>query len=153
MAAHHLLYGNLFQNIPQIRIFRRFESPLDFYNDKELHARFRFRSDSIQYIADLVRDELERSTARNKSLSVEMQVLMAIRFFARWEFPGIGRGYVWSNEIHRFPDSTRSCQFTGQHKRQIYSLAHRSRSCNNCPILLPEGKIPKSDWSHRWDPH
>lgn len=86
MAADQLLFGNLLANINPIRRFRRFESPLDYYSDEELYKRFRFRSDSIEFIANLVREDLERDTLRNVSLSVETQVLLAIRFFASGSF-------------------------------------------------------------------
>ena len=56
---------------------------LDTYTDEEIRDRYyRFRRDSIGEICQIVCDDLERPTKRNKALSVEIQVLAALRFLA-----------------------------------------------------------------------
>uniref|UniRef100_A0A8C5N5G4 Putative nuclease HARBI1 n=1 Tax=Gouania willdenowi TaxID=441366 RepID=A0A8C5N5G4_GOUWI len=60
--------------------------PLEQYTNEELYARFRFGNADIKYIADLVRPELQRRTRRSHSLSVEEQVLIALRFYASGSF-------------------------------------------------------------------
>ena len=54
----------------------------DGYTDEELRARYRFGKESIQYITDLLADNLCRKTNRNRPLSALQQVLIALRFFA-----------------------------------------------------------------------
>ena len=48
--------------------------------------RYRFGRDSIHFICDLLRDDLQRPTKRNHALSVETQVLASLRFLASGSF-------------------------------------------------------------------
>ena len=52
------------------------------YSDIDIRNRYRFRRQSINYLVELLRDDLERPTRRNHALSVETQILIALRFFA-----------------------------------------------------------------------
>ena len=54
--------------------------------DDELRSRYRFGRESIEVLVDLLRDDLERATARNHALSTTVQVLVALRFFASGSF-------------------------------------------------------------------
>ena len=69
---------------------RRFRLPDNFsfsdYTDDELRSRYRFGRESITFLVDLLRDDLERSTSRNHALSPTVQVLVALRFFASGSF-------------------------------------------------------------------
>ena len=56
------------------------------YTDDELRNRYRFGRESIAFLVDLHRDDLERSTSRNHALSPTVQVLVALRFFASGSF-------------------------------------------------------------------
>ena len=56
------------------------------YTDDELRSRYRFGRESIEVLVDLLRDDLERATARNHALSTTVQVLVALRFFASGSF-------------------------------------------------------------------
>ncbi|XP_033754693.1 putative nuclease HARBI1 [Pecten maximus] len=53
--------------------FHRDFSVLEDFTDNQVRARYRFSRENIVFIADLVRDELERPTKRSNALSVEMQ--------------------------------------------------------------------------------
>lgn len=53
---------------------------LDEYTDDELRSRYRFGRESIELLVDLLRDDLQRATARNHVLSTAVQVLAALRF-------------------------------------------------------------------------
>jgi hypothetical protein len=70
----------------QRRQFNRTFDHLERYNNHKLFKRYRFERDGILYICDLVRNDLERETKRAKALSVEVQVLLALRFFASGAF-------------------------------------------------------------------
>ncbi|CAC5399721.1 HARBI1 [Mytilus coruscus] len=64
------------------RVFRG-QDPLQMnFSDEQLRQRFRFGRESIEYISDLLRDDLQRSTSRCTALSVEEQVMISLRFFA-----------------------------------------------------------------------
>lgn len=54
--------------------------------ENELRARYRFGRNAINYITDLLRNDLLRNTKRNHSLDPHLQVLIALRFFASGSF-------------------------------------------------------------------
>ena len=88
---NNLINNNLLLNdvnVRRQRTYRLRESPLwdDSFTDDEIRQRFRFRRDSIRYIIDVLYDDLVRPTNRNHALSVETQVLAALRFFASASF-------------------------------------------------------------------
>ena len=43
-------------------------------SETQIWSRFRFRSETIIFISNLLRNNLERPTKRSQSISVEMQV-------------------------------------------------------------------------------
>ena len=68
------------------REFRSIGLTIDGYTDEELRTRYRFEKESIQYINDLLADNLRRKTNRNYPLSALQQVLIALRFFVSGSF-------------------------------------------------------------------
>ena len=85
MAANIALFP--FQpQIQAIRQHNRTFNHLDRFNDKKLFKRYRFEADGINFICDLLREDLERDCGRAMALTVEMQVLLALRFFASGAF-------------------------------------------------------------------
>ena len=86
--ADLLLFGRLADaRRARPRRFRRFNAHLDEYlSENDVKSRFRFGRDSINYLADLLSDDLARNTARNHALSPLVQVLVALRFFASGSF-------------------------------------------------------------------
>ena len=70
--------------------FRLFNAHLDEYlSEKDVKSRFCFGRDSINYLADLLSDDLARNTAHNHVLSPLAQVLVALRFLASGSFLGV----------------------------------------------------------------
>ena len=85
-------YGNPARRPRQYRLR---ECPLmDVYTDGEMHDRF--RRDSINFITNLVYNDLVRSTRRNRALTVDTQVLIALRYFACCSFSTGDRRRNWS---------------------------------------------------------
>ena len=68
------------------KIYRREVNPLDDYTESELRCRYRFGRAGIQYLVDILRDEISPETRRSKSLSTLMQVLITLRFLASGSF-------------------------------------------------------------------
>ncbi|XP_071062496.1 putative nuclease HARBI1 [Pseudochaenichthys georgianus] len=64
------------------RVHTERPKPLQQYTTEELYNRFRFGLDDINYIADLVRPQLQCRTLPGHALTVEEQVLIALRFYA-----------------------------------------------------------------------
>ena len=54
--------------------------------DEELKTRYRFSKNSIEFIADLISEDIERDTKRNKALSPFTQVLIFLQFVASGSF-------------------------------------------------------------------
>ena len=89
LTMNNLLYNNVFYGNParRPRQYRLRECPLmDVYTDSEIRDRFRFRRDSITFITELLYNDLMRPTRRNHALTVETQVLIALRFLACGSF-------------------------------------------------------------------
>ena len=85
---NNVLFNNnsvIHHNFPprRPRVYRHRPSQLcDTFTDEEIRNRYRFRRNSIAYICDVVRQDLQRRTQRNHALSVETQVLASLRFLA-----------------------------------------------------------------------
>ena len=85
-----LLFGDLgLISVPK-RKERQFRLRDDFsltdFTDSELRSRYRFGRESIEFLVELLRDDLETPTSRNHALSTIVQVLVALRFFASGSF-------------------------------------------------------------------
>ena len=80
--------ANAMFNMPQRRKNKEYKDfmPYEMFSDRELRERFRFGHEGIRYISDLLRLKLERVTKRGHPLTVEQQVLTALKFFASGSF-------------------------------------------------------------------
>ena len=94
MAAFVLLdeyeyYENLVAaSLSRSRAFVR-NPPILRYSDAELYERFRFDREGLRDIITLVSPFIERNTRRNVSLEPDLQVCLALRFFATGAFQNI----------------------------------------------------------------
>ena len=69
------------------RIFRReIDNILQYYDDNELRKRYRFGRQTIEYITNLVRDEIRPETNHTHAVSATNQVLITLRFLASGNF-------------------------------------------------------------------
>ena len=71
------------------RVFRDRTNPLDIYNDRELHKRYRFTRDGCMRTFDLPRIDLETPTRRNHAAPGTLRVFIALSFY--------GQGALFSN--------------------------------------------------------
>ena len=80
----------LFQNFApnQQRRPRNFRFNTNVLNltDEQLRARYRFGRASINFILDLIKEDLKRKTKRNHALRPIDQLLIALRFYASGSF-------------------------------------------------------------------
>ena len=97
-----LLFGDFY--IRQPRRHRQFRGHVDIANlsDNELRARYRFGRQAIQYITDLLADDLRRNTRRNHALPPLQQVLIALRFFCQWKLSASDWRHCWCGQVHHF---------------------------------------------------
>jgi hypothetical protein len=63
--------------------------PLDIYDDFELIDKYLFDRQSIMMICDMLQDDLESSTFRNRASTTNMKVFVALRFYASGSFQGV----------------------------------------------------------------
>ncbi|CAC5394665.1 HARBI1 [Mytilus coruscus] len=56
-------------------------APFIDFSDEQLRQRYRFGRETIEFLANELRGELERSTSKKAALSVERQVMIALRFY------------------------------------------------------------------------
>jgi hypothetical protein len=59
---------------------------LQYYDDNELCKQYRFGRQTINYIVNLVRDEISPETNRSHTVSATNQVLITLRFLASGSF-------------------------------------------------------------------
>ncbi|XP_061184638.1 putative nuclease HARBI1 [Saccostrea echinata] len=64
------------------RTFKPRLDPLSTLTAAELQARFRFTHEGIEFITDLIRDDITPSTGRNYSVPAHVQVMVTLRYFA-----------------------------------------------------------------------
>ena len=67
-------------------MYRREIDPFECYTERELRSRYRFGREGLEFIVDLLADEISPSTRRSHSLSAEEQVLITLRFLASGSF-------------------------------------------------------------------
>ncbi|XP_061170415.1 putative nuclease HARBI1 [Saccostrea echinata] len=67
------------------RVFR-LHTNIDGWSDEELRRRYRFGQHGINFIGDVIRNDLERATKRNSALSVQNQVMITLRYLASGSF-------------------------------------------------------------------
>ena len=78
----------------QVRVFRRKTNPLEEFPDQNIIEKFRFSPDGIAFLTELLEEDLLRVTGRTQSLSVETQILIALRYYATGGFLElIGEGF------------------------------------------------------------
>jgi len=84
--ADMLLFGRLAgARRARPRRFRVFNARLDDYlSENDVMSRFRFGRDSINYLVDLLSDDLARNTARNYAIYLSSYSLTFLRI---WKFP------------------------------------------------------------------
>ncbi|KAK0141788.1 putative nuclease HARBI1 [Merluccius polli] len=68
--------------------------PLEQYTTEELYARFRFGKADIEHLVNLLRPKLQHRTQRSHGLSVEDQILIALRFYACGTFYQVVGDYM-----------------------------------------------------------
>ena len=68
------------------KVYRATACHLTNLTNDELRARYRFGQDSINFIANLLREDLVRTTNKATGLTVEEQVKIALRFYASGSF-------------------------------------------------------------------
>ena len=62
-------------------IFRDRTNPLEIYDDLELIERLRFDRRTILQITQLLQDDLDSSTFRNKAIPPLIKILISLRLF------------------------------------------------------------------------
>lgn len=126
----------------------QFNANLLNYTDEELRARYRFGSESIQFITNLIETDLRRKTNRSHALRPIDQVLIALRFYASGNFLQV----IGDTEVHRFTSSpwrlpTAICEAEHVHKVANNCSRHQRKQ----ERFLPKETVPGNNWLHRWD--
>uniref|UniRef100_A0AAY5KXL8 Putative nuclease HARBI1 n=1 Tax=Esox lucius TaxID=8010 RepID=A0AAY5KXL8_ESOLU len=76
------------------RVYVERTKPLEQYTTEELYVRFRFGKADIEYLVNLLRPKLQHRTQRSHGLSVEDQILIALRFYACGTFYQVVGDYM-----------------------------------------------------------
>ena len=87
MAAHRRWPILNFGNTRKARdYYRELVDPLNHYSEEDLRSRYRFGREGINFMVELLSQEIASSTKRSHSLSVTEQVLVTLRFLASGSF-------------------------------------------------------------------
>uniref|UniRef100_G3PMN0 Putative nuclease HARBI1 n=1 Tax=Gasterosteus aculeatus aculeatus TaxID=481459 RepID=G3PMN0_GASAC len=76
------------------RVYVERTKPLEQYTPEELYVRLRFGKADMEYLVNLLRPKLQHRTQRSHSLSVEDQILIALRFYACGTFYQVVGDYM-----------------------------------------------------------
>ncbi|ROL47100.1 putative nuclease HARBI1 [Anabarilius grahami] len=76
------------------RVYVERTKPLEQYTTEKLYVRFRFGKADIEYLVNLLRPKLQHRTQRSHGLSVEDQILIALRFYACGTFYQVVGDYM-----------------------------------------------------------
>ncbi|XP_041369529.1 putative nuclease HARBI1 [Gigantopelta aegis] len=68
------------------RVFRDCDNPFDRLSDECFRMRFRLSKNTVRVVTDMVRADIEQPTRRNHAVPCELQVLLALRFYATGGF-------------------------------------------------------------------
>lgn len=64
------------------RIFRDRSQPLELYDDVDMFKRYRFNRAGVIFLIDRLGRHLEHATRRNHAVPANLQVFIALRFYA-----------------------------------------------------------------------
>ena len=64
------------------KVYREIRNPCDQFTDYELYQRFRFDNNTISFITELIRADLEKQTGRSRSIPPKIMVMIALRYYA-----------------------------------------------------------------------
>lgn len=84
--VHRLFDEGYVRAMRRERVIRDRRNPLDIYDDVELYDRFRFRRNELLEIMDELAPHVEHTSLKNNALPCELQILIALRFFASGSF-------------------------------------------------------------------
>ena len=110
MAGFPLFGGPALAGARRPRNFR-FPREMADMIDEELKTRYRFSKKSIEFIADLISEDIERDRKRNKALSLFTQVLIFLRYVASGSFQQVLGGtigvdkFTVSRVVHRVAEA------------------------------------------------
>nr|XP_022294334.1 putative nuclease HARBI1 [Crassostrea virginica] len=74
------------RELKRMRVFRDRKNPLDWLDDVEVIERYRLPRNFLIQLVELVKEDVERPTKRNHSLSALTQVLVTVRYLAKGSF-------------------------------------------------------------------
>jgi hypothetical protein len=64
-------------------VYRERLDPLDVYSDREFRNRYRLTKNSVRFVTDLVEERLAPQSIQEANISASLQVLIALRFYAK----------------------------------------------------------------------
>ncbi|XP_041357801.1 putative nuclease HARBI1 [Gigantopelta aegis] len=67
-------------------VFRDRDNPFDRLSDECFRMRFRLSKNTVRVVTNIVRADIEQPTRRNHAVPCELQVLLALRFYATGGF-------------------------------------------------------------------
>ncbi|CAI6357630.1 unnamed protein product [Macrosiphum euphorbiae] len=76
-------------NLPSPRRFRVRSNPLEDYDDFDFKIRFRLSKETFMILLHMIGENIEHKTLRNFSLSAEVQILIALRYYATGTFQAV----------------------------------------------------------------
>jgi hypothetical protein len=99
-VVYHRFVRRRDQNFRRKRVFKDVDNPIDYLDDNDIIAKYRLPRYLIFDLCRRFDGDLKRPTLRSRSLSVSLQVMTALRFYATGSFQEV------TADVHRISRSS-----------------------------------------------
>jgi hypothetical protein len=65
------------------RVVRTRENPFEKYSPREFRKRYRLTKEAVEFVVELVEDDIKANSSRDSDISPLLQVLITLRYFAK----------------------------------------------------------------------
>ncbi|XP_064463532.1 putative nuclease HARBI1 [Ornithodoros turicata] len=128
-----------FESNPMTRSIRDRLDPFRTWSDRGFRRRYRFSKDTVRFIIEVVRPDLQASEFNN-AIPPDLQVLSALRFFAKGSYQDD------ASDIHGFSQPTQSRIV----RRISVALASRRAQFIKFPVLPAEQEDAKTQFLRKF---
>ncbi|KAI1710477.1 helix-turn-helix of DDE superfamily endonuclease domain-containing protein [Ditylenchus destructor] len=118
------------------RVYRSVSNPLDELTDIEFHKRYRMEKDTVRFISDTIRPDIEFTAERGRKTPAEVQVLCTLDYMRSPGFQNLIASDFGISQPTVSKHVERVTKALAKKSAGIYPISHESRGCESqCTIL------------------